>query len=106
MKRFTFAIVLFLLTILTYGCNEHTSKTNDLKSMGFHGDIKTIVKTENQFSLKFGEEQIGDIMSKTVFKFNNDGNKIEESVYDSDGELKRKYKYTYDEKGKLIEENG
>ena len=39
----------------------------------------------------------------TVFKFNNDGNKIEESRYDSDGVLEWKSKYTYDEKGNKTE---
>ena len=31
MKRFTFAIVLFLLIGLSYSCDENTSKNNDLK---------------------------------------------------------------------------
>ena len=104
MKRFTFAIVLFLLIGLTYSCNENTAKTNDLKEMGFHGDIETIIETAYELNSKFGEEQIGNIKRKTVFKFNNDGNKIEESRYDSDGELEWKSKYTYDEKGNKIEE--
>ena len=105
MKRFTFAIVLFLLIGLTYSCNENTAKTNDLKEMGFHGDIGTIIQTEYELNSKFGEEQIGNIKRKTVFKFNNDGNKIEESHYDSDGELFSKSKYTYDEKGNIIEDS-
>ena len=105
MKRFTFAIVLFLLIGLTYSCNENTAKTNDLKEMGFHGDIGTIIETAYELNSKFGEEQIGNIKRKTVFEFNNDGNKIEESRYDSDGVLEEKYKYTYDEKGNLIELN-
>ena len=125
MKRFTFAIVLFLLISLTYSCNENTAKTNDLKEMGFHGDIGTIIETTYELNSKFGEEQIGNIERKTVFKFNNDGNKIEVSHYqfkcefiynekdntlkmsydDSDEELFSKYKYTYDEKGNLLETN-
>ena len=103
MKRFTFAIVLFLLIGLTYSCNENTAKTNDLKKMGFHGDIGTIIETAYELNSKFGEEQIGNIKRKTVFKFNNDGNKIEESRYNSDGELSSKCKYTYDDKGNMIE---
>lgn len=45
MKRITFAIISFLLIGLSYSCNENTAKTNDLKEMGFHGDIETILIT-------------------------------------------------------------
>ena len=128
MKRLTFTIVLFLLIVFTYSCDENTSKNNDLKKtetltvpeenttktnetipnndltkMGFYGDIETIVETEYKLSTKFGEDFIDGIKSKTITKFNNDGNKIEENRYGSDWELEKKDKYTYDEKGNVID---
>ena len=104
MKRFTFATILFLLISFTYSCNENTTKSNDLKKMGFHGDIATIIETEYELDSKFGEEQIGEIRKKTIFKFNNDGNKTEEILYCSGRDLDWKYKYTYNEKDNKIEE--
>ena len=131
MKRFTFAIVLFLLIGLSYSCDENTSKnndlkktetltvpeenttktnviatkTNDLKEMGFNGDIETIKWTDYELNLEWGEEQIGEIRDVYITQFNNDGNKIEENIYDKGVDLKIKYKWTYDENGNLLEKN-
>ena len=86
-------------------CNCN-AQTNDLKEMGYSGDIESIISTDYELYSKFGEEQIGNMISKSISKFNNDGNELEYFNYDLDGNLLWKHKKTYDEKGDLLEECG
>lgn len=106
MKRLIFAIVLFLFIVPTYSYGKNTTRTHDLEENGYHGDIEIIIVSEYKLSTKFGEAFIDALLEETIVKFNQDGNILEMSQYDSDGDLNRRIEYTnYDVKGNLIEEN-
>ena len=45
----------------------------------------------------------GSLDDKTIYKYDLRGNKIEEAKYNSDGPLDRKYTYKYDSRGNMIE---
>ena len=124
MRKIKFAIIVFLLMVFVCNCY---SQTNDLKEMGYNGNIESIVETRYE---KNGDLRIDD--GKLIYRFNNKGNILEECFYESDGDLSYRtiyiynenddkkleqlktfsdgntiisdYKYTYDEKGNLLEE--
>ena len=46
----------------------------------------------------------GSLPSKTIYKYDSNGNKIEQSNYDSEGLSSLKITYKYNNKNRLVEE--
>jgi len=118
--------LLFIICFLSYG------QKHDLKKMGLHGDVKSlheysyqpvdengkIQKGKLEFSyyntfnsmgnklidIKYGPD--GNVDKKYVYTYDNDGyRRTEQQQLSSDGKLIRKITYKYDEQGNLIEDN-
>ena len=52
----------------------------------------------------FLSQETSGINSKSKFKYDDDGNRIEGTIYDEEGELAAKLKNKYDDDGNMIEE--
>lgn len=76
---------------------SQTTKT-DLQKENLKGKVKLIKEIAYRAIDKNGTVEKGKVLKYgTIFtKYNEEGNKIEESYYDPDGELDDKYTYEYD----------
>ena len=98
-------LLLILLCVpLMFSCGENNDEKvqkeeieNDLTRANIKGKVKEIIETTFSAKESFGEPQKGDLRTKDISKYNEDGNRTEETSYNADGELARKYKYQYDE---------
>ncbi len=70
-----------------------------------YGDIESVVITKYKLAEKSGEIVKDKILSKTAYKFNQKGDVIEKvNENNSDGSLRWNYLYKYDSQGNMIEE--
>ena len=93
MKNFLIISLLFLS--VGFSQQKKTDKPNPMKG------VKTQTKLEYDYEEKFGEYK--EVLNKkTVNKFDSNGNKIEVSLYDSDGSMSDKWLYKYDSNGNKI----
>jgi YD repeat-containing protein len=93
-----------------FSCGENNDEKvqkeeieNDLTRANIKGKVKEIIETTFSAKESFGEPQKGDLRTKDISKYNEDGNRTEETSYNADGELARKYKDQYDEDGNRTE---
>jgi len=93
-------LLLLLCVPLLFSCGEIE---NDLTRANIKGKVKEIIETTFSAKESFGEPQKGDLRTKDISKYNEDGNRTEETSYNADGELARKYKDQYDEDGNITE---
>ena len=104
-------LLLILLCVpLMFSCGENNDEKvqkeeieNDLTRANIKGKVKEIIETTFSAKESFGEPQKGDLRTKDISKYNEDGNRTEETSYNADGELARKYKDQYDEDGNRTE---
>ena len=104
-------LLLILLCVpLMFSCGENNDEKvqkeeieNDLTRANIKGKVKEIIETTFSAKEYFGEPQKGDLRTKYISKYNEDGNRTEETFYNADGELGGKYKYQYDEDGNITE---
>jgi len=74
----------------------------------YFGNIKALDEIYEFESRNNGEVKYysadGTLISNSIFKFDGQNNLLEELKYNSMGEVEQKYEYTYDSKGRMIEE--
>lgn len=98
-------VTLLAISLALFSC---TGKKNDLQRMNLKGKVKSVRQIPYRAVEKFGEVQKGAVEpfgDNMFWLFNEQGNKIEENRYKSDGSLNWKSTYKYDDKGNQIEEN-
>ena len=90
-------------TLYTYNNEEFISK-REL----YFGNVKALDEVYEFGNYESGEvinySADGTLMSKSIFKLNSQRKLIEELKFNSKGEVEQKYEYTYDSKGRMIEE--
>jgi len=110
------ANVFIFITIFTLliGCSKKENAKSDLIDMSLCGQVKSVTSISYKAQDKFGEiikgeremfysgEKFGTEKDKYTI-FNSQGNKIEETCYNSDGSLYSKETYRYDKNGNKIE---
>ena len=97
-------LLLILLCVpLIFSFGEKEEIKNELTRENIKGDVKQIIETSFVAKEAFGEPQKGDLIKKTITKYNVDGNRTETSIYNADGELDSKYKFQYDKDGNETE---
>lgn len=102
-----FLIVLF---ISTSSCSLN-KKDNDWAEENLRGKVKSLSEISYKAVEKFGEIKTGnrerDSWSENdrLIIFDQKGNKIEENIYASDGNLRKKYTFEYDNLGNLSKKN-
>lgn len=79
-----------------------------LKRELYFGEIKALdevyeFKQDKTGNVKYYASD-GTLMSNSEFRLNSQNSLIEELKYNSKGETEQKYEYTYDSKGRMIEE--
>ena len=105
---------LFLLAAVTFIVACNSLSTTDVKivvpqrqgwdnEIPLYGDVESVTISEYGVEDKFGEVVKGDLESRVIVKFNEKGDVIEGTQYNSDGSLDSKYIYKYDSKGNIIE---
>lgn len=102
MKPILFSLVAF--PFLFFGCNHRHKIKSDLEELGF----KTKIKSIREISYKPIETKDGISKGKRSYEtytvYNKDGNIVEESRYNSDGDMTKKLVIAYDTEGRKIEE--
>ena len=119
----------FVLSIFITGCCSE-EKENYLTKNNIKGDVKSIIEESYYATVRFGEiekekrlgckegnfNNEGNLVEMTIYNsdesvrgnniyvYDEEGNKVEEIAYNLDGTIKRKYTYEYDEEGNKIEE--
>lgn len=90
-------------TLYTYN-NEGFISKREL----YFGNVKALDEVYEFGNYESGEvinySADGTLMSKSIFKLNSQRKIIEELKFNSKGEVEQKYEYTYDSKGRMIEE--
>ncbi len=90
-------------TLYTYN-NEGFISKREL----YFGNVKALDEVYEFGNYESGEvinySADGTLMSKSIFKLNSQRKLIEELKFNSKGEVEQKYEYTYDSKGRMIEE--
>lgn len=99
----TFSFFLFSCTGIV-GQNNYSKVKNDLSKLGLKGKVKSLTETTFFAVDKFGEIQKGNIMFKSIYLFNEKGNKTESIVYFM-GKIPTKMIYKNDYNGNTIESN-
>ncbi len=89
----------FLLSFL------NNKDKNSLTEDNLKGKVKTLTESSYDAVEKFGEVEKSKLKEKQYSKYNDRGNKIEESDYRSDGSLWQHCIYKYNAKGDKIENN-
>jgi hypothetical protein len=78
------------------------NKKTAWKEDGLKGKVKERVKIDYDIKNKFGKD-VKDKISKTINKYDNNGNNIESERYNATGTLEIKSIYKYDDKGNMVE---
>ena len=90
-------ILILILSLFVMFCSSEKDTLNP----------KSGIKTETISKYNFEEEKFGEYISvcleKKIYKYDSNGNKVEESDYDSEGSLNWKYIYKYDTKNRIVE---
>ncbi len=99
-------------TILLYSCTTDKQETG-WSEYNLKGKVKSFTEISYEAIDRFGKIELGDkrvdfefiLHNNAEYLFDNNGNKIEESLYFDDGSLRYKVIYKYDNNGNKIEEN-
>jgi hypothetical protein len=76
-----FKLIILALFLSVGVCQQKkTDEPNPMKG------VKALTKLEYNYEEKFGEFK-GILKKKAIYKYDSNGNKVEESQYDSDGSL-------------------
>ncbi|SVE06335.1 uncharacterized protein METZ01_LOCUS459189, partial [marine metagenome] len=90
--------ILLIALLFSVGFSKRTitDEPNPMKGV--------MTKTEFEYSLdeKFGEFK-GILEKKFIYKYDTNGNMVEESKYDSEGKSEGKFIYKYDTNGNMVE---
>lgn len=108
--------IIVVLTIVTFsfliGSCSIGKKENDWTELKLNGKVKSIKEISYEAVYRFGEIAKGkkkgipnSYINDKYLLFNQKGNKIEEIEYKSDGSIKSKRLYNYDDKNYLIGKN-
>ena len=97
MKKYIFTILITLFAIVTT-----TAQQTDVEKYGYKGKVKSVIKTKCDYTDIFGEYVKENCFTSDLYKYDQNGNKIEWSKY-SDGTLDWKYLYKYDQNGNKLE---
>ncbi|MBQ5647693.1 MAG: hypothetical protein IIV16_01055, partial [Alistipes sp.] len=105
-KTILFVVSLSLLAVSACTSNKAPERQGwDNEGYGpLYGNVESVTFIEYNLAEKFGEIIKDGIGYKEVYKFNQQGDVIEEVDYNSDGSLRWKHLYKYDSKGNMIEE--
>lgn len=98
MKNTTFYFIPFVLFIL-FSCSN--KKENDLTERNLKGKVSFI--EESEYS-SVENAQSGSFNNNRRYRFDENGNMIEENIYDSFSDLNYKRTFKYDKSGNKIEE--
>lgn len=102
-------VVFISIGISLFSCKNVITKKNDLANDNLKGNVKSIRQTSYLAIEKFGEIQKGEKDGKygycSVTLYNEKGNKIEESEYDTSGDFKLKRIFKYNKEDDRIEES-
>ena len=114
-------ILLLALCLTTMNCNTTKDPNKE-----FNGNVKVFKTFEYLATEKFGEPVVDGLLSSYVreydsdgrtiriepdrgniskYEYNDKGQKVKESLFDKDGELKYVYKHEYNDKGQEIKES-
>ena len=107
MKRFiSRSLSLGFIIAISFSCDDTKTqkKDNDLKRLELKGNVKSIREIVYKAKESFVRVEKGDINANKYILFNEEGNKIEENSYNSEGSLVYRRIYKYDDKGSKIEE--
>ena len=90
-------------TVFLYSCHSITPK-NDLNNVKLKG--KVISLEELKYRVQRNSEPIekNNLYQKNSFKYNPQGNLIEENIFDSIGNLKYNFRYQCDTNGRQLVE--
>ena len=94
-------LLLLLCVPLMFSCGENE---NSLTRANIKGNVKEIIETTFDAKEDFGEPQKENLRRKYKYQYDEDGNITEETYYNADGDLLRKQKCQYDEDGNITEE--
>ena len=107
MKRtILFAVLLSLLTVSVSAQKAKAPERQGWSNWSddsLYGNVESITITKYILTDKFGEIIKDGTIDKKVYKFNQQGDVIEEAYYYGDGSLWWKDLYKYDSKGNIIE---
>ncbi len=96
--------ILVLISLILFSCNNE--KVNNLSTdEGIEGKVKFISESDFEAKEKFGELAKDSLLFKITYSYDESGNEIEESSFDSKGSLLSKMSFEYDEAGNPIESN-
>jgi hypothetical protein len=114
--RLTGTTAILLAILLISSCSDHGDiKTHELDGEYLFGKVKSVKEFSYEASERFGKIEKGDRGRKSDFwehdkfqVFNPQGNTIEITTYESNGNLlaKYSYKYQYDNKENVTERSG
>jgi len=96
MKKLNLILAIFFVFLIS--CNAN-NKRNSLKEDKLKREVKITTELRYRASEKYGQPQKGELSSKKIKKYNDDGNIIEEKQYWPNGEFMWKKIYEYDELG-------
>jgi len=102
-KKIALIILYFTILINSFPNNFDEDELN-LKNDGLKGKVQE--KIEYLYNIKnLSGENLKELDNKFIFRYNENGYRIERSGYRSDGALVNKEIYNYDEKQNKIEES-
>lgn len=81
--------ILFLLFAVLGSCTQLPK--NDLQKENLKGNVKSVLLSEFEGIEKFGEITKGSLAYKYKYIYNDKGNLLEEQRFESDGNLSYKY---------------
>ena len=87
---------LFLVGFLLVGCSQKKEKQTDLQKSKLKGKVKSVIWSNYNADNKFGEVKKGLLNKKTIYKYDESGNKTEHAEYGSDGSLNWKYTWRHE----------
>ena len=96
-------LIYLFLTLLIFACSDDETKKNDLTESNLYGKVRSLTEKEYEPIEKFGEITKGEIIYVNKETYDDKGNMIEISSYNSDGSLAIKYIFEYDDKGNKTE---
>ena len=95
-------LILLLFIPLVFACSD--DKKNDLDELKLNGKVKSLKTTTYSAVEKFGEPVQDEFTSQTEYIFNEDGFYKEVNIFNESRGLS-KSKYKYDDDGNNIETN-
>jgi|ERR1035437_912855 YD repeat-containing protein len=98
---------LLIVALFFYSCSQvkNNQIKNDLTKDKIKGQVLSITETEYEAIDRFGKIEKGRLISKSITKYDNYGNELENNIYNEKSELTNKTIYKYNESDKKIEEH-